>query len=158
MSCPEELVSLKALWHAKRGTRILPGRSDFTPEDLKPWLGNIAIIAVEPQPDGHPRFRVALSGTTLDDYRGYSVTGRYLDELSRNIALAGEQYAECVTRREPVHFIHDNSSNSAIYTVMAKMLLPLGDDGVTVNRILTAIYPLSANDGPAGRMPYALAC
>lgn len=59
-------------------------------------------------------------------------------------------------RGRPVHFRHDNSPNSAIYTNMGKMLLPLSEDGLTVDRILGAMYLLGANDA-AETVRYALA-
>lgn len=155
MSCPEELRSLEAFWHLKRGNRALPRRSDFTPEELRPWLGNLAIVVVERQVYDL-RFRVALSGTQLDSYRGHGVTGHYVDELCGSISDTTPYYRDCVLRGRPVHFRHDNSPNSAIYTNMGKMLLPLSEDGVTVDRILVAMYPLGANDA-AESARYALA-
>lgn len=145
MSCPEELRSLEAFWRMKRGNRDLPSRCDFPPQDLRPWLGNIGIVTVERGADV-TRFRVVLSGTQLDSYRGHSITGQYVDEICHNIASTTPYYHDCVARREPVSFLHDNSPNSAIYTRMGKLLLPLSEDGITVDRILVAIYPLSAND------------
>ena len=155
MSCPEELRSLEAFWHMKRGGRALPSRGDFTPEELRPWLGNLAIITVEREMHDL-RFRVALSGTQLDSYRGHGITGRYVDEACCDIADTTPYYRDCVTRGVPVHYLHDNSPNSAIYTDMGKMLLPLSEDGITVDRILVAMYPLPANDG-AAVTSYALA-
>jgi hypothetical protein len=150
MSCPEELRSLEAHWNLKRGDRALPSRDDFPVETLRPWLGNLGIIAVERQDDGDLRFRVALSGTQLDSYRGFSITGHYLDELKSCGAIASvRRYHDCVRQGEPVRLTHDNSSNSAVYTHMVKLLLPLSEDGVTVDRILMAMYPLPANDGAA---------
>ncbi len=145
MSCPEELQSLEAFWQMKRGNRDLPSRCDFPPHELRPWLGNIGIVAVE-RGEEEMRFRVVLSGTQLDSYRGHSITGQYIDEICRNIASTTPYYHDCVARRTPVNFLHDNSSNSAIYTRMGKLLLLLSEDGITVDRILVAIYPLSAND------------
>jgi hypothetical protein len=145
MSCPEELRSLEAFWQMKRGDRALPSRCDFPPHELRPWLGNIGIVTVE-RGDEATRFRVVLSGTQLDSYRGHSITGQYVDEICHNIASTTPHYHDCVARAAPVHFLHDNSPNSAIYTSMGKLLLPLSEDGVTVDRILVAIYPLSAND------------
>jgi hypothetical protein len=156
MSCPKELSALEAFWRSKRGNRRLPSRSDFTPENLRPWLGNLGIVAVERAQ--RLRFRVLLSGTRLDDYRGFGVTGRYLDEICGNGFRSIRRYLDCVTRGEPVHLMHDNSSNSTIYAQMAKILLPLSEDGVTVDRILMAIYPLPANDGDSlSQDPSALA-
>jgi hypothetical protein len=155
MTCPEEITALEAFWRLRRGNRPLPRRSDFGFEDLRPWLGNIGIVSVEGAGPGR-RFRVALSGTRLDDYRGRSVTGRYIDDICRNHPDTLPFYERCVLNGEPVHFVHDNSRNSAIYTDMAKLLLPLGEDGLVVDRILLAIYPFAANDAP-GKSAYALA-
>lgn len=148
MSCPEELRSLEAFWHLKRGDRALPSRCDFTPHDLRPWLGNIAVVAVEGQRDAL-RFRVVLSGTQLDSYRGHGITGLYIDEVPRNVCGTTQYFKACVEYRAPMYVLHDNSPNSAIYTRLGKMLLPLSEDGVTVDRILVAMYPLPANDGTA---------
>lgn len=144
MSCPEQLSSLEAWWRLKRGSRLLPRRSDFMPETLRPWLGNLAIVAVEREPV--LRFRVVLSGDRLDDYRGFAITGRYVDTLAQQGYCTLPRFEACVERREPIRFIHDNSPNSMIYRRMAKLLLPLGEDGMTVDRILVGLYPLPAND------------
>lgn len=141
---PEQLRALEAFWKLKRGKRAMPARGDFSIEELRPWLGNLGILVVEHAPD--LRFRIALSGTQLDSYRGHSVTGRYLDEICTTRTDTRPQYQTCVTRGEPVHLQHDNSRNSAIYPRMGKLLLPLSEDGVTVDRILMAMYPLPANE------------
>mgnify|MGYP001150037972 CR=1 FL=1 len=62
MFCPEELRPLEVFWHLNRAP---PRRSDFTPEELRPWLGNLAIVVVERQVYDL-RFPVALSDTQLD--------------------------------------------------------------------------------------------
>lgn len=56
----EELVALEAYWDVQRGSQAMPQGSTFGSLELRPWLGNIAIVAVERQPA--LRFRVALSG------------------------------------------------------------------------------------------------
>lgn len=144
-NCPNQLRALEEFWQMKRGDRAMPSRCDFPPEEMRPWLGHIAIVAVEPgaTPGEETRFRVALSGTQLDDYRGFGITGRYLDELSAGCTM--EFYAACVEQRAPVRFLHDNSDNSVLYPHLSKLLLPLSEDGVNVDRILVALYP-PAND------------
>ena len=154
MSCPEELRSLEAFWHLKRGDRALPSRCDFTPQKLRPWLGNIGVITVE-HGDGETRFRVVLSGTRLDDYRGHSITGLYIDEVPHNVCGTATHFKACVEQRVPMHVLHDNSPNSAIYTEMGKLLLPLSEDGVIVDRVLVAIYPLRAGNDAAWRIEAA---
>ncbi len=145
MSCPEQLDALEALWRLKSGSGRLPRRSDFSPEELRPWLGNLGLVAVER--DGHRlRFRITLSGTVLDQYRGYGVTGRYLGRRACGDESLFRNFTSCAVEGVPVRFIHDNSRNSAVYRRMAQLLLPLGEDGVQVDRILVGLYPLPAND------------
>lgn len=153
MSCPEELQSLEALWRLKHGGRRLPRRSDFRPEELKPWLGNLAIVAVERQPA--LRFRVMLSGTVLDDYRGYGITGQYVDALRTGPVRSLPRFIQCVEEAAPVRFVHDNSFNSTVYSRMAKLLLPLSEDGMQVDRVLVGLYPLPANDAAPESLPLA---
>jgi hypothetical protein len=153
MPCPEELQALEALWRLKHDGRRLPRRRDFRPEELKPWLGNLAVVAVERQP--MLRFRVLLSGTVLDDYRGYGITGQYVDTLCSGPVSSLPRFMQCVEEATPVRFVHDNSFNSAIYRRMAKLLLPLSDDGMHVDRVLAALYPLPANDAAPATLPLA---
>lgn len=153
MFCPEELDTLEALWRLKRRRAYLPQRSDFRPEELKPWLGNLAMVAVERRPS--LRFRVTLSGTVLDEYRGYGITGQYVDTLRTSPVPSLPRFVQCVENRMPVRFVQDNSRNSIIYRRMAKLLLPLGEDGVHVDRVLVALYPAPANDAGSGPLPLA---
>jgi hypothetical protein len=144
--CPEQLRALEAYWKLKRGDRAMPARGDFSFEDLRPWLGNLGFIAVERGADpADLRFRVTLSGTKLDEYRGSNITGRYVDECCGKTASTTPHFEACVATRAPVWYIHDNSHNSAIYRNMGKVLLPLSEDGITVDRIMLAIYPLQAS-------------
>ena len=143
--CPEQLQSLEAWWNLRRGNRLMPQRSDVTPEVLRPWLGNLGMIAVE-YPGNAPRFRVTLSGMHLDDYRGFSVTGRYIDELQDGSVCSLPQFHACLAQRRPIRFVHDNSQNSMVFRRMAKLLLPLADAEERVSHILISLYPLAAND------------
>ncbi len=154
MSCPEELRSLEAFWHLKRGDRALPSRCDFPPHELRPWLGNVGIVTVE-RGDKETRFRVVLSGTELDSYRGHGITGLYIDEVPHTVCGSAQYFKACVEERAPMYALHDNSPNSAIYTQMGKLLLPLSEDGATVDRILVAIYPLRADNDTAWRIEAA---
>lgn len=155
MTYPEELASLEAFWNLKRGKRALPNRRDLGPEDLRPWLGNLAVVAVEREPS--LRFRVTLSGTHLDDYRGHGITGQYIDTIGEAMAGTLPHYLAALESRRPIRFLHDNSANSAIYRTMAKLLLPLGGADGIVDRFIVAIYPLRANDAAPAVQHYALA-
>lgn len=147
MTIPEQLVALEAYWKLKRGFRAMPCRLDLGPAELRPWLGNIAVVAVEYDDIGiaAPRFRVTLSGTALDEYRGYPVTGRYLDEVCPNPPETLPHFQACIADRAPLHLCHDNSQNSAVYRALAMLLLPVGEDEYRADRIIVAMYPFPSN-------------
>lgn len=82
---------LRRLWtdaHARTaGAAGVPSREAFTPEALKAWLPNIAIVEAVPADDGRLRFRVRLAGTAAAGFGGRDLTGMFLDE-----AVAPGQY------------------------------------------------------------------
>jgi|GEM_PF-2410056 len=147
MTIPQQLKALEAYWMQQQARRqALPDRSAFGPLDLRPWLGHLAMIVVEPgSPDNAaPRFRVTLSGSQMDDYRGgLSITNRYIDELCQGRISTEVYFRRAVASRQPVSFVHDNSQHSILYGRIAKLLLPLSQDGNRVDRILVGAYALS---------------
>jgi hypothetical protein len=147
-SCPEQLLSLEAWWNLRRGNRLMPQRSDFTPEILRPWLGNLAVVAVEGD-QAAPRFRVTLSGNRLDEYRGFGITGRYVEEVHACGPRTVQHFELCAATGQPVRFLHDNSRNSLVFPQLAKLLLPLAGADGQVSHILMSQYPLAANDSAA---------
>ena len=66
------LGRLLALWHAKRGTRAMPGRADFSFEDFLPWVGHLALLDVV---EAGEDFRYVLYGTRLAETFGFDLTG-----------------------------------------------------------------------------------
>jgi hypothetical protein len=147
MNIPQQLKALEAYWMQQQVRQQgLPDRSAFGPLDLRPWLGHLAMIAVEPGSLDHasPRFRVTLSGSQMDDYRGgLSITNRYLDELCQGRTSTEPHFRRAMESRQPVSFVHDNSQYSILYGRIAKLLLPLSQDGSCVDRILVGAYALS---------------
>ena len=57
-----KLLDFYALWRGKCGGGRLPARTDFTLEDLRPYIGRIAILDVI---DGGSDFRFRLYGTQI---------------------------------------------------------------------------------------------
>src|SRR5262249_10216381 len=70
--CPN-LLAFYALWRAKCRGDALPARADFTVDDLRPFIGRIAILDVI---DGGQDFRFRLYGTQIaEEYQG-EMTGK----------------------------------------------------------------------------------
>jgi len=123
-------------WRGKfRGT-ALPRRADIDPADIPQLVPQIMIVDVERNPF---RVRYRLVGTKIVEMTGFEFTGKYLDE----IALPNDKgpFIECYQRA--------CEANAAVMTRIRWRLdadtiteydvcfLPLSDDGVTVNKVLS---------------------
>lgn len=131
-----ELDALYALWKQTGGER-LPARQQLPPARLKRWLGNLAIVRLVP-PSG--RLRVDLVGTRIVEIDGVDSTGRFLDEIAppHAVDILLEPYRTVLDRGQP-HY-HRFVPPSRPTTAVHRLLLPLADDGVTIDRILSGVY------------------
>jgi hypothetical protein len=68
-------------WNAKRGNRPWPSRADLDPLEMRPVMGHIAILEVEPRPGGGlPVFKYRLFGSSFVHWFGFDMTGKTLDD------------------------------------------------------------------------------
>jgi hypothetical protein len=74
------IEALHRYWNSRAGG-VAPQRKDIDPADLKPLLPYIYIIAFERDPF---RVRYTLTGTEIDRWNGFNLTGRYVDEFLDN--------------------------------------------------------------------------
>ena len=132
----DKLKALLDLWQEKRGTRPLPSRDDFPVSQLRPWLGNLALIDLT---GGAPRFR--LCGTGLHARFGGEMTKREVARL--NEGLGSEELLACIeVARETLIPAPMTQAVSADHrsTVFHELCLPLGD-GRAADTVLFASYP-----------------
>jgi hypothetical protein len=135
----EDLLQLYRLWHAKRGTRALPSRTDFDPREFPRLLPNVMLVDLLPAPDF---YRVRLVGQVIIDFYGRNVAGLTPREYLAPDALAafGELIQQLVTTRQPlcrtgrVYWQKDKTHKQ-----YESCLMPLGSDGETVDKVLAAI-------------------
>lgn len=79
---PEALAELFAWWLAARGAAALPPAAAIDPFALRPMLGRLLLVDVEPGDDPRrPRFPVRLHGTELVERFGYSLARRSLADV-----------------------------------------------------------------------------
>lgn len=132
------LASLHAHWLAKRGSRRLPSRADFPPEDLRNWLGYISLVDVMPVPR---RFRWRLIGTGIVEHLGRDATGYWFDELYEGDILAGyvHAYSKAVERRRPVFHDGDLEFVGKDFQHFRSIHLPLSNDGETVTMLMLGL-------------------
>lgn len=134
------LERLLRLWNLRRADRRLPRRGDFLPEaDLWPWMGHLAIVAVE----RHPlRFRVRLAGTELAAYAGADFTGRHLDEMI-SPHLQDEvlsPYHACLREQLPQYTTFVPQLPEPTYRRLHRLLLPCSNDGRDIDQMIVGIY------------------
>lgn len=133
----EKLAALRALWDEKCSDGRLPARSDFAVQVLRPWLGNLALLDLDS--DGDAAFR--LCGTKLFQRFGGEMTRRKLAALENRIA---DQLKKCVTEvrlsRQPSELQADLNIDGTT-TSYFEMVLPLAEDGSSVDTLLFVSYP-----------------
>ncbi|CAK0767496.1 PAS domain-containing protein [Azospirillaceae bacterium] len=92
------LSGLCDLWEEKRAGRSMPDRADFDPSILKPWLGNLILIDVEP----NGVFRYRLYGSVFVSRFGVEMTNRTIDQLApAECEAIRRDYESVVTTRLP---------------------------------------------------------
>ena len=138
-ACRPELRELHALWQKLRGDRRMPARRDFDPTEVPKLLPDIFLVDVLAGSPPERRYRVRLQGTAQVGYFGADWTGSFLhqmiDQASADRFCAVGDYV--VSSREPW------MSSGDLYWLPEKpfyrfetILLPLSDDGTSVNMIL----------------------
>lgn len=126
------------LWRARRGGKTLPARSAFSIDDLKPWLGRIAVAELEGWP---PRFRFVLHGMQLVENMGEDWTGRYLDEVVppaiRDVIM--RPYLDCVAHCVPVFDTLSDDTLPRAFAPADRLVLPCAEDGTHIDRTFTCV-------------------
>jgi hypothetical protein len=136
-----ELSALYDLWYEVHAGVRLPSRADFPPELLRPWIGHLAILRVV---GPEQRLRVDLVGTRIVELDGRDSTGCFLDEMAPPHAVDTllAPYRELLAKLQPVY--HRFAAPARPMLGVHRLLLPLAEDGETVDRILSGVY---ADDG-----------
>lgn len=145
----EEFRGLFRLWRARRGAALMPARSAFDLNDLRPWMGNIVLLDVLADP---PDLRFRLFGSNVALRQGRDLTGRRISEVGTLLARPIiDSYNSVLSSGVPMlHWYHDTAQDSRDMRV-ARLLLPLSDNGRTVDKIMVASYARPvAPDGMTG--------
>jgi hypothetical protein len=131
--------SLLRLWEERRGARTLPCRRDFLPEELKAWMGHLAIVSLH---DGPRRFFAELAGEMVVQYDGADFTGKYLEDAipPRVVAALVAPYDAAIEHRRPVYCRIGPGPLRGRITSVDRLILPCGTDGETIDRFIVAIY------------------
>ncbi|MDE1939143.1 MAG: PAS domain-containing protein [Alphaproteobacteria bacterium] len=132
----QKLESLKMLWEAKRSGRAMPSRAEFDVFELRPWLGNLALIDLAEAGGG--RFRLCGVGLFIrfagdkTGCRMADLCGEYYESFRAIIARAQDMGA-------PVEDRHSAIIEGWRIT-FDELVLPLSGDGTRPTTLLFASY------------------
>ncbi|MET1029208.1 MAG: PAS domain-containing protein [Dongiaceae bacterium] len=123
-------------WDMKRGAGRMPARRDIDPVEMRPWLAAIQLIDVFHNPR---RLIYRLVGQVDVDFRGYNPTGKSVEQcaIGNTLQESLRNYDIVITERTFVYDFADYLSPSGFLRGQECILLPLSDDGETVNMVMT---------------------
>ena len=134
------LAFLRNYWESKRAGRAMPSRADIKPAEMKEYLGWIILIDVLPSFED---FRFRMIGTRVSQYFLADATGQTMREA---FAAYGDAVANGViathrkTARDQVVVRAFGGAGwlGRSFLDFDAIYLPLSDDGVNANMILSA--------------------
>ena len=134
------LSFLKAYWDGKRGERRMPTRAEIKPADMKEHLG--WVILLDALPD-FSDFRYRTIGTRVTQYFLADSTGKTLSEAFGpygDAAINGVVATHRKAARDQVAVRCYGGAGwiGRSFMDFDALFLPLSDDGVTANMILSA--------------------
>jgi hypothetical protein len=122
-------------WQAKRQGRLMPSRADVEPYEITVLLPYLIIADLFTDP---VRVRYRLAGTKVVESFGFSITGRWLDELDVNggADFWVTQYTRLMATQAPVFGVASGLLGSVEVFRGGWALLPLSSDGTRVDQSL----------------------
>jgi len=131
-----QLHDLLDFWHQKCAGRRMPARKDFDVFELRPWLGRLHLVQVVA---GGEDFRFTIYGSEVAVLHGTDLTGKALSSIAEPARESVRRaYAATCRSRAPL-FIEDDRLVRSSLTRLENLILPLSDDGRTVNRLLIGV-------------------
>lgn len=139
--CYPDTLAFYHYWLSKvRPPRAMPARADLDPAEMKRWLPGVQLIDVIPATAAHSRRLVyRLAGESEISLRGYNPKGREVAEaaLGQGTSDALGNYAIVIDEQKPVYDWSQIPHPNGFLIGQECILLPLSDDGATVNMVIT---------------------
>jgi hypothetical protein len=123
-------------WASKRAGRLAPRWREIDPGDIKPALPFLCVADVKESPFD---LRFRLAGTALVEAAGYDFMGcnlRAMKLLNGDVEGWLRYYRQIVDQKRPSFGHYQGIVKSDVVYVADCAMLPLSDDGQTVNRII----------------------
>lgn len=144
----KKLEALLSFWEARRGARAVPGRADFDPIEMRPWLGNLMLVDW-----AQGKWVYRLYGTAFVEAFRREMTGKSIDELpAEQAALLRAEYEKVRIEAAPVwrtysaqfaHATPDGRQHWQLGQTWERLALPLSDGGAEVSVVLVGAYRIA---------------
>ncbi len=118
-------------WQRKRNGDRLPGRQQFGMENLRPYLGWLCLLRVNPD---RRDLVYSLIGTRIVEQVGRDNTGRAVSETLPPAAL--EIYMQLLEQPEPLRTWGQVTWRNRDYLHHESLLLPLASDGFRIDQFM----------------------
>jgi len=126
-------------WFSTRSGRPMPARRDISPIEIRSALAQIWLCDYLSE-SGRCRYR--LAGEEINDFWGFNLRGRYMDDVVPDERLTSVRNKVRMAIDLPA-IVYDRACLSLTEEITRKgeqIILPLSDDGRTVNGLLGATH------------------
>ncbi|HEY4940202.1 MAG TPA: PAS domain-containing protein [Rhizomicrobium sp.] len=137
-SLPPQLESLLSYWLQKCGARRMPGRDELPVQELKPWLGYLALIEIVGEND----FHIRLAGTNLIRRFGREATGVAVSDLAFDIAKQLTAILKATAKAMAPVVAISPVALGRITNTYCEVGLPLSGPGGRLVSVLLGCYPV----------------
>lgn len=130
------LSELLAHWNSLCDGRAMPQRDDFDPVQVPRLLASICLVEVI---DGGRDYFYRVAGSRLEELSGQKLQNKRFSEIVHTEARNSMQATceACVQSARPVIIKNQMQKPGRDHLSITAIILPLSDDGETVNMILT---------------------
>lgn len=130
------LTELLHLWKSLCGDRAMPQRSDFDPAQVPRLLANICLVEVI---DGGADYFYRVAGSGLEEMSGQKLQGKLFSEVEHAAARESMRRTceSCVAAGRPVIIKNQLQEPGHDHMAITAVILPLSEDGETVDMLLT---------------------
>lgn len=146
----EILTRAHLLWLDARGSAEMPARRQFSAATLEPLAAQLLVFGVEQEPLD---FRYLEMGSRMRALSNDDYTGRRVSEIphQRAPSLVWDHLMAAMDARAPVRGVLPYVGRSREFSSIFHIVLPLADDGETVDRLLVCV-DLAPIAGPGVRL------
>ncbi|MBI3452752.1 MAG: PAS domain-containing protein [Rhodospirillales bacterium] len=134
-------------WLSKAPPGRLPGRQHVDPLEIHRLLPGVVLVDVIPT-GAEYRFRFRLIGTLMVEIFGADFTGKFIDQVVLQVGYDAihANFASIIRTKQPHYWETPLTVAGRDFFSLARLALPLANDGENVDMILTYFVP-------SGRQP-----